>query len=106
MKKRFSLTGKSFFLRSRKALGQFFRIFARKFLSNNAMQAYEFSTAIHDGIIRIPEQYRNKLTSPVRVILLSCGAAPQAATGSSTKFSAMKLKTKGFSFNREEANER
>jgi hypothetical protein len=71
------------------------------------MQAYEFNTVIHEGIIRIPEQYQNKLLSrsPVKVILLSNIAESNAGSGNK-KFSAMKLQTKGFTFNREEANER
>jgi hypothetical protein len=69
------------------------------------MQAYEFNTVVHEGIIRIPEQYQDKLLSPVRVILLSNATAPAVSTGNK-KFTAMKLKTKGFIFNREEANER
>jgi hypothetical protein len=69
------------------------------------MQAYEFNTVVHEGTIRIPEQYRDKLLSPVRVILLSNATDPNASTGNK-KFTAMKLQTKGFTFNREEANER
>jgi hypothetical protein len=69
------------------------------------MQAYEFSTVIHEGVIRIPEQYRDKLLSPVKVILLSNATGSTVRTGSK-KFTAMKLQTKGFTFNREEANER
>jgi hypothetical protein len=71
------------------------------------MQAYEFNTVIHEGMIRIPEQYQDKLLSPssVRVILLSNITESIVGT-SNKKFSAMKLHTKGFTFNREEANER
>jgi hypothetical protein len=70
------------------------------------MQAYEFSAAVHDGMIRIPEQYQGELLSPVvRVILLSNPAAPNV-DASNEKFTAMKLQTKEFTFNREEANER
>ncbi|MDR0603202.1 MAG: hypothetical protein LBG80_02725 [Bacteroidales bacterium] len=69
------------------------------------MQAYEFNTIIHEGIIRIPEQYRNEHLSSVKVILLSNPAETGTAAGKK-KFTAMKLKTKGFTFNREEANER
>jgi hypothetical protein len=71
------------------------------------MQAYEFNTVIHEGMIRIPEQYQNKLLSPspVRVILLSNTTKSNISSGHK-KFSAMKLQTKGFIFNREEANER
>ncbi|MDR2358504.1 MAG: hypothetical protein LBD87_01720 [Prevotellaceae bacterium] len=70
------------------------------------MQAYEFNTVIHEGIIRIPEQYRGKHLSSVRVILLPDPPTETDASTSNKKFTAMKLKTKGFTFNREEANER
>ena len=69
------------------------------------MQAYEFNTIVHEGIIRIPEQYRNEQLSSVKVILLSNPAKTGAAAGKK-KFTAMQLKTKGFTFNREESNER
>ncbi|MDR3350613.1 MAG: hypothetical protein LBN98_03050 [Prevotellaceae bacterium] len=69
------------------------------------MQAYEFNTVIHEGMIRVPEQYQGKLLSPVRVILLSNTTEPKVGTDNK-KFTAMKLQTKGFTFNREEANER
>ncbi|GHT05507.1 hypothetical protein FACS189440_08770 [Bacteroidia bacterium] len=68
------------------------------------MQAYEFNTVIRRGIIHIPEQYRNEKLSSVRVILLSNTSEPSAVNRK--KFTAMKLKTKGFKFDREEANER
>jgi uncharacterized membrane protein len=70
------------------------------------MQAYEFNTVVREGMIRIPEQYRNKLLSPVRVILLSNATKPNITAAGNKKFTAMKLQTKGFTFNREEANER
>jgi hypothetical protein len=71
------------------------------------MQAYEFNTIVQEGMIRIPEQYQDKLLSPssVRVILLSNATESNISPGNK-KFTAMKLHTKGFTFNREEANER
>jgi hypothetical protein len=70
------------------------------------MQAYEFNTVVREGIIRIPEQYRGKLLSPVRVILLSNATETTVTTTGNKKFTAMKLQTKGFTFDREEANAR
>lgn len=35
------------------------------------MEAYEFQTAVNDGIINIPAEYRNKLSGKIKVILLS-----------------------------------
>ncbi|GBR73555.1 hypothetical protein NO1_0910 [Candidatus Termititenax aidoneus] len=67
------------------------------------MQAYEFSSTVDDGVIHIPEQYKDKLSSFVKVIVFSNSMADRAVK---KNFSALKLQTKGFKFNREEANER
>ena len=68
------------------------------------MQAYEFSSEIEErGIIQIPERYLQNIASPVRIILLTNEKAP--AVGEKC-FSAMKLKRKGFKFDRDAANER
>ncbi|MDR1780749.1 MAG: hypothetical protein LBR50_08490 [Tannerella sp.] len=69
------------------------------------MQAYEFNTVVRDGIIRIPKQYIGRQLSSVRVIIMDNTDIPDFQP-SKQRFSAMKLKTKGFKFNREEANER
>jgi hypothetical protein len=68
------------------------------------MQAYEFSSVIEsDGIIHIPSQYLQNISSPVKVILL---ANNQTQNKTGKIFSAIKLKTKGFKFDRDAANER
>ena len=67
------------------------------------LQAYEFNSTINNGIINIPEQYRDKMPSTVKVIVL---AHDKQTKAEDKKFSAIRLKTKGFRFNREEANER
>jgi hypothetical protein len=68
------------------------------------MQAYEFSSVIeNDGIIHIPPQYLQNISSPVKVILLA-NNQPKNKTGKI--FSAIKLKTKEFKFDRDVANER
>ena len=69
------------------------------------MQAYEFNTVVRDGIIHIPKQFSNENLSWVRVILLS-DRAKKDSESPKIKFTAMHLKTKGFTFNREEAYER
>ena len=69
------------------------------------MRAYEFQTAVNNGIIHIPVEYRSKISSKVKVILLS--EEPIKKTNEEKiMFNAMKLDTRGFIFNREEANER
>jgi hypothetical protein len=68
------------------------------------MQAYEFSSIIEDdGVIHIPSQYLQHISSPVKVILLANNKT-QNKTGKI--FSAIKLKTKEFKFDRDAANER
>jgi hypothetical protein len=69
------------------------------------MKIYEFISAVEDdGIIRIPPQYLHDISSPVKVIVLS---DDEIQGGNDKKhFSAMKIKTKGFKFDRNEANER
>ncbi|GHT55893.1 hypothetical protein AGMMS49982_22270 [Bacteroidia bacterium] len=70
------------------------------------MQAFEFDTEVREGVIHIPEQYRKVGLSPsVRVIILPSSTYTKN-TNSIKKFTAMKLKTKGLSFTREEANAR
>jgi hypothetical protein len=66
------------------------------------MQAYEFSSVIDNGIIHVPE-YIERLVSPVKVIIL---ANEDSETPQKKTFSAIKLKTKGFKFDRDLANER
>jgi len=68
------------------------------------MQAYEFSSVVEEkGIIKIPERYLQNITSPVRIILLTNEKTP---VDKKKRFSAMRLKTKGYKFDRDAANER
>jgi len=69
------------------------------------MQAYEFKTVVRNGLIHIPEQLVDEDLSNVRVILLT-DAVKKVSTPRNNKFTAMRLKTKGFTFNREEIHER
>jgi len=67
------------------------------------MQAYEFSSIIeNEGVIHIPKQYLEKVSSPVKIILLS---KDENFRDRNKQFSAIRLKTRGFKFNREAANE-
>jgi hypothetical protein len=67
------------------------------------MQAYEFNSVVEEeGIIHIPEQYLVKISSPVKIIIL---ANEDTLQNNNKHFSAMKIKTKGFKFDRELANE-
>ncbi|MCL1946670.1 MAG: hypothetical protein FWF51_05890 [Chitinivibrionia bacterium] len=68
------------------------------------MLAYQFDTVIeNEGVIRVPSQYLGKVASTVKVILLS---NEESLPKEKKHFSAMKLKTQGFKFDRKAANER
>jgi hypothetical protein len=67
------------------------------------MQALEFNSIIEDGgIIQVPKHYLVNISSPVRVILLM---NKKVKENKNKHFSALKLKTKGFKFDRDLANE-
>ena len=68
------------------------------------MQAYEFNTVIRDGVIYVPEQFSD-VSSFVRIIMLA-DSDMKVSKPRKNRFTAMRLKTKGFTFNREEAHER
>lgn len=67
------------------------------------MHAIEFETQAHNGILQIPEQYLAWKNKTVAVILLD---SERRKTPKTIQFNAVKLKTKGYYFNRDEANER
>ena len=81
------------------------------FREDDTVQAYEFYTKPKDGMIHIPEQFKNQITDNVLVIVIE----KKPETFDSKKANAQKktdllsppsLKTKGWKFNREEANAR
>ena len=69
------------------------------------MRAYEFNTVVRRGIIHIPKEFSDEKLSWVKVILLSKQEEEIIQSNKNT-FSAMRLKTKDFIFNREEIYER
>ncbi len=71
------------------------------------MQAVEFETQIEEGIIKVPSQFLQKSSGSVKVILLYEEKNQEQSVAQNTSiFDQVRLKTKGFRFNREEANER
>jgi hypothetical protein len=67
------------------------------------MQVIAFKAILEkEGIIHIPEQYLENISSSVRVVILS---DEKPLKNKNKHFSAMSLETRGFKFNREEANE-
>lgn len=72
------------------------------------MKAIEFITKPKDGVIEIPKKYVKSISKEIRVIILiNAEVANQKQRESSGPlFTALKVKTKGLSFNRDEANKR
>jgi len=75
------------------------------------MEAYEFYAKPENGTIVIPEQYRRRIKSGVKVILLERGSNnSEGRKATSVKKSDLLLpptaKTNGWKFDREEANAR
>ena len=73
----------------------------------------QFETVIESGIIRVPEQYTNLIPTVVKVTLvpvsepsIRIGTKSKASALSNKDFCALKINTKNWKFNREEANER
>ena len=69
------------------------------------MYAYEFQADICDSLIAIPEQYRHKIRGNAKIIVMMEAEEP-VAPRKELVFDALRIPTKGFKFNREEANER
>ena len=76
-------------------------------------QAIQFETIIERGIIRIPDEYIESVPAAAKVTLVAVnephikmGAKSKAGALSSGNFSALKIDTRDWKFNREEANER
>ena len=75
------------------------------------MRAYEFYATPENGAIKIPEQYRNRVTSGVKVILILEKPFRYSRKKADTRRKSDLLlspttNTKGWKFSREEANER
>jgi hypothetical protein len=77
------------------------------------MSAIQFETVVVGNTIRIPDQYTSNVPSTVKVTLVPAaeskmkfGARSKAGMLSPKDFSAVRIDTKSFVFDREEANER
>ena len=69
------------------------------------MYAYEFQADVYGSLIAIPEQYRHKIRGNAKIIVMMETEEPDTPR-KELKFDALSIPTKGFKFNREEANER
>ena len=67
------------------------------------MQAIEFISNAHDGVVDLPREHRHWNGKKVRVILLD---AADDTTKQARGFNAVVIPTRGFQFNRNAANER
>jgi len=74
------------------------------------MQAYEFYAKPENGVIHIPQELRNQITSNVKVIILERKSQDVLKETNVKHKSDLllppTLDTAGWKFNREEANER
>ena len=77
------------------------------------MSVIQFESVVEGNIIRIPDEYVNTIHSRVKVTVRSCNDQKQvrrcrAGAGAllPDDFTAFKIDTRGFKFDREEANER
>ena len=75
------------------------------------MQAYEFYATPENGTIKIPEQYRKRITAGVKVILLeekssSYGSKKAISRRKSDLLLSPTLNTEDWKWSREDANER
>ena len=66
------------------------------------MQAFEFQTTTQDGVIRIPDRFKSKITPNIKVIILS----GEQEKPKKAPFPYFAVDTTGYVFDREEANER
>ena len=66
------------------------------------MQTYTFDTVVQDGTISIPDEYKHLAAGAVKVTIEKNESNPRK----NATFDAIKLDTRGFKFDREEANAR
>ena len=69
------------------------------------MQIARFETFIYNDAIPIPTQYKKVIPQKTRIIV-KIESMNRESTFTKRTFEAVKIKTKGFKFNRDEANER
>lgn len=67
------------------------------------MQAIEFVSKAHDGVVDLPAEYQGWNGKQVRVILLDTS---NNNAKRKTLFKAATISTRGYHFNRDAANER
>ncbi|MBF0239727.1 MAG: hypothetical protein HQM12_18660 [SAR324 cluster bacterium] len=68
------------------------------------METIEFETIVQNGTIAIPEQYLNLFPETIRLLVHIEPLTKEEKMN--TSFQAIRISTKEFKFNRDEANER
>jgi hypothetical protein len=68
------------------------------------MLVFEFNAVMEHGSIPVPKEYQDKIPGKFQVIVKA--EEENATNDDDLTFTAMELDTKGFVFNRDEANER
>jgi hypothetical protein len=78
-----------------------------------AVSTIQFESLVTDGVIKIPEQYMDKISSNVHVTIIDADEAKlnyrrkiKERPLSIDEFTDLKLDTRDWKFDREEANER
>jgi len=67
------------------------------------MQTYTFDSIVQNGIIPIPEEYRNIAVGEVKITIQK---EEHTISESGKTYNALELDTRNFTFNREESNAR
>ena len=67
------------------------------------MEAIEFVSKAHDGVVDLPREFQGWNGKQVRVILLEAASGTAKRT---TLFQAAAISTRGYRFNRDASNER
>jgi hypothetical protein len=73
------------------------------------LQTYEFRATPENGWIPIPERYKGKILNDIKVIVVDEEKSEREAAASARKSDLLlppSADTRGWKFNREEANER
>ena len=67
------------------------------------MSTYQFDAVVKDGTIRIPDEYASKLTSKVHVVVMP---ENKKVANKASFLPNLHLDTRGYIFDRDEANAR
>jgi len=71
------------------------------------MQAIEFETVSKDGTIKIPDEYKEFISKPLKVILLKTDEPEKTGSDKIDEFfDSINIDLSGYKFDRDEANER